>query len=50
MAKYSVVVAVYNVEKYIKQCIQSVLNQTFSDFEFIIVNDGSKDGTTSIYK
>lgn len=48
MAKYSVVVAVYNAEKYIKQCIESVLNQTFSDFEFIIVNDGSKDGTTSI--
>ena len=44
----SVVMPVYNGEKYLEKCILSMLNQTFSDFEFIIVNDGSKDGTASI--
>lgn len=44
----SVVMAVYNGEKYIKETIDSVLNQSFTDFEFIIVNDGSTDNTTSI--
>ena len=44
----SVIMAVYNGEKYIKEAIDSVLNQSFTDFEFIIVNDGSTDGTVSI--
>lgn len=44
----SVVMAVYNGEKYIKESIDSVLNQSFTDFEFIIVNDGSTDDTTTI--
>ena len=35
--------AVYNAEKYVKQAIMSVLNQTLEDFEFIIINDGSND-------
>lgn len=39
----SVIVPVYNVEKYIEHCIDSILNQTFSDFELILVNDGSVD-------
>lgn len=42
--------AVYNGEKYIGEAIQSVLNQTMSDFEFIIVNDGSKDRTEEIIR
>ncbi len=40
---FSVIVPVYKVEKYLPDCIESVLNQTFSDFELILVNDGSPD-------
>ncbi len=48
MAKVSVVMCCYNAEKYIKETIDSVLGQTFEDFEFIIWNDGSTDSTMSI--
>lgn len=41
--KLSVIVPVYNVEKYIIKCVESLLNQTFTDFEILIVNDGTKD-------
>ena len=44
----SVVVAVYNIEKYIGECIESILNQTFSDFELILVDDGSTDKSSEI--
>lgn len=40
---FSVIVPVYKVEKYLPACIESVLNQTFSDFELILVDDGSPD-------
>lgn len=43
MPKYSLIVPVYNVEKYISACINSILNQTFDDYEVIIVDDGSTD-------
>lgn len=43
MPKISVIVPVYKVEKYINQCIDSILAQTFSDFELILVDDGSPD-------
>lgn len=43
MAKLSIIVPVYNVEKYLKECIDSILNQKFQDFELILVNDGSTD-------
>jgi glycosyltransferase involved in cell wall biosynthesis len=46
----SVVMQAYNAEKYIAEAIDSVLKQTFSDFEFIIINDGSTDNTLSIIK
>lgn len=43
MPKISVIVPVYNVEKYLRQCIDSILAQTFADFELILVDDGSTD-------
>lgn len=46
--KISVAMSVYNGEKYLHQAIESILNQTFRDFEFIIVNDGSTDKTEEI--
>lgn len=45
MCKITIVVPVYNVEKYLKTCVKSILNQTFKDFELIIVNDGSTDSS-----
>ena len=48
MPKLSIVVPVYNVEKYLNQCIDSILEQSFKDFELILVNDGSKDRSGSI--
>jgi glycosyltransferase involved in cell wall biosynthesis len=44
----SVIMPAYNAELYIKEAIESILNQTFSDFEFIIYNDGSTDQTENI--
>ena len=41
--KFSVVMPVYNVEKYLRNSIQSILNQTISDYELILVDDGSPD-------
>ncbi len=50
MPKVSVLLTVYNGEKYVADAIDSILKQTFSDFEFIIINDGSTDKTESIIK
>lgn len=44
----SVIVPVYNVRDYLKKCLDSILSQTFSDFELICVNDGSTDGSRKI--
>ena len=46
--KVSIVIPVYNVEKYIRQCLESVINQTLKDIEIIIVNDGTKDNSMKI--
>lgn len=48
--KISVLMPTYNAEEYIATAIESILNQTFSDFEFIIINDGSTDNTADIVK
>ena len=45
---FSVIVPIYNVEKYLPNCIESVLKQTFSDFELILVDDGSPDNCPEI--
>lgn len=44
----SVIIPVYNVEKYIARCIESILNQTFQDFEIVIVNDATNDNSMAI--
>lgn len=41
--KISVIVPVYNVEKYLRRCIDSILSQTFTNFELLLIDDGSKD-------
>ena len=50
MIKVSVIVPVYNGEKFIEECIKNVLNQTLEEFELIIINDGSTDNTLDICK
>jgi len=42
---FSIIVPVYNVEKYIKQCIESILSQDYDDYELILVDDGTKDSS-----
>ncbi|MGN8921620.1 glycosyltransferase family 2 protein [Lachnospiraceae bacterium HCP28S3_F9] len=48
MSAYSVIVPVYNSEKTLKYCIESILNQTIDDFELILVDDGSTDASGAI--
>lgn len=50
MPKVSVIVPVYNVEKYIEKCLDSLVGQTLKDIELIVVNDGSKDKSKDIIK
>ena len=46
--KISVIVPVYNVEKYLHRCVDSILAQTFKDFELLLIDDGSKDRSGDI--
>ena len=46
--RVTVIMSVYNGEKYLSKAIASILNQTFGDFEFVIINDGSRDGSARI--
>lgn len=48
LQKVSIIIPVYNVEKYIKQCLKSVLNQTYKNLEIILVNDGTKDNSMKV--
>ena len=45
MKKISVIIPVYNAQHYLEECLESVLRQTFRDFEVILMNDGSTDGS-----
>ncbi|MGL5050852.1 MAG: glycosyltransferase family 2 protein [Fusobacteriaceae bacterium] len=48
--KVSIIVPAYNVEKYIKRCLDSLINQTLKEIEIIVINDGSTDFTGNIVK
>lgn len=50
MPKFSIIIPVYNVEKYIEKCLDSIFNQTLKDFEIIVVNDGTKDKSIELIK
>lgn len=50
MTKISVIIPVYNVEKYLRDCLSSVVEQTLKDIEIICINDGSLDGSDDILK
>lgn len=44
----SIIVPIYNVEKYLRTCLDSILNQTYQNFECLLVNDGSPDNSADI--
>ena len=46
--KISIIVPVYNVEQYLPRCIDSILNQSFADFELLLIDDGSTDQSGEI--
>ncbi|HCH28678.1 MAG TPA: hypothetical protein DEW35_04140 [Ruminococcaceae bacterium] len=48
MFKYSIIIPVYNAERYIEQAVDSILSQTYSDYEIILINDGSTDDSSKI--
>lgn len=50
MPKISIIVPIYNVEKYLSKCLDSLVNQTLQDIQIILVNDGSTDNSTKIAK
>ena len=48
MSEISIIVPVYNVDQYLENCIESILNQTFKDYELILIDDGSTDKSGEI--
>lgn len=48
MVKISIIIPIYNSEKYLKSCLDSVINQSYKDIEIVLINDGSKDGSLNI--
>ena len=48
MAFFSVIIPIYNSSKFLEKCLKSILDQSFSDFELILVDDGSSDDSESI--
>ena len=47
---FSIIVAIYNIESYIDECVSSVINQDYTDFELLLVNDGSTDNSLAVLK
>ncbi len=50
MIKFSVILPVYNVEQYLKECLDSIINQTYKNLEIICINDCSEDNSLEILK
>ncbi|EKN7438864.1 glycosyltransferase family 2 protein, partial [Campylobacter jejuni] len=50
MCKISVIIPIYNVEKYLDKCLKSVINQTYKNLDIILVDDGSIDNSLNIAK
>ena len=50
MIKISVIIPIYNCEKYLARCLDSIINQTLKEIEIICVNDGSTDGSQLLLK
>jgi len=48
MIKFSLIIPVYNTEEYLKICLDSIVKQTFTSFEAVVINDGSTDNSLSI--
>lgn len=48
MAKLSIIIPVYNMEKYLRKCLDSIVGQSFKDLQVILVNDGSTDSSEEI--
>ena len=46
--KVSIIIPIYNAEKYIKRCIDTIINQTYKNIEIIIINDGSTDNSINL--
>lgn len=45
-----IIIPIYNTEKYLKECLDSIINQTYKDLSILLVNDGSSDGSLDIAK
>ncbi len=50
MVEVSIIIPIYNAEKYLKECLESVINQSFKNIEILLINDGSKDSSSQIIK
>ena len=50
MDKISIIVPVFNVEKYLSKCIESLVKQTYKNIEILLINDGSQDNSLNICK
>ena len=48
--KVSVIIPIYNTEKYLAECLESIINQTLKQIEIICIDDGSSDGSAAILK
>ena len=48
MPRFSIIIPIYNAEKYLEKCMESVENQTYQDYEVLLINDGSKDNSVDI--